>query len=989
MENFEADYDSREDLNLKQQLGKFFAHYFPEGPHIDDKDFHWITGLFRKILLQSMTDIDLLRDFYEIITNHEHYVVRNCAWDVLSRNLKNLPKDSIRNLFRLWLNYPVQEFAPILQDLKHYLKNSQEDQVLLNTAQVYLGEGIQQLSDLQLSQVEEFIRDKPLLYLPIQRKIDEFRAKDFSRNFKSNVNLLGDLEETDSGILIPLGEILLNQSKFFIKNKNLFWKKLLNSSLMTFINDFPQLLDHTNWNPINFEEGEIFHYFKELFQGKSWDYHSDILLEAIICAVPENWENYAFSIQANASLHQFSKQTDFIDLTSDKLEIDQFTDEKLLKSKIEIRFKGQFLYIITFTEWNVGEPVFDTQNGEYILGPIHIDLNFLVAFIKPIILLNGQETNALRKHFSLNNSNLSKSSLFQRMQLTNHKYYCAIEKLLNFQQSKFFELEYVKELPELPKEYEEINEKEDDSESKQEIGKQEKILVNFGIDFGNFKTTLAAIDVDKGIILPGHALMQKRSIQDVDVTDRGIILSSTLFIHPQKGILFGKTSSQEKNESFTFFGMKQNIRKGLHEHIYFEGIQFTDLVAAKSFFKFVKDKIIDFSHISIQTLCYSFPIDAPEEYKLWLKETLSEIFDIKANHLFSIDEATAACFGLVSLKKEILETGKKYLVVDMGGGTTDCTVLQFSSVESKDVQIFARHSEDFGGDNINKILLKLLCSDSGCISFSELSDREKLKTWYDLGQIKAEVNSNPRVTKSYRIRDMEFKIKLHDYCRDKILNIFKLRVQKTIAETLEEAKLHGLTNLDRVILTGGGMQLEFIRNQVLEVINESFPCECKYAHDPFTVVIGNLQISLGYSIHASLIEDIGILNFHQIDGKIPFDILLKKDLQYPSPYFQYKIRPFNEKMANSCNFLALDFRIIKKEEIPEDPNFIPELLESGKAGSDFIFTLESLNPNTIMIPNTCDRFWLEIDSKRRLHLFYYQKQKKHNYMEKLFVGYVR
>ena len=112
------------------------------------------------------------------------------------------------------------------------------------------------------------------------------------------------------------------------------------------------------------------------------------------------------------------------------------------------------------------------------------------------------------------------------------------------------------------------------------------------------------------------------------------------------------------------------------------------LEITKDFFNFIC-KAIDWVKYNLIEIGFAYPVDSSPEYREWLKEILTETFRIEELKINFLDEATANCLGLVYLKNFEINLDKYYLIIDIGGGTTDCAILQFRTLDGKNVDIFS------------------------------------------------------------------------------------------------------------------------------------------------------------------------------------------------------------------------------------------------------------------------------------------------------------
>lgn len=212
--------------------------------------------------------------------------------------------------------------------------------------------------------------------------------------------------------------------------------------------------------------------------------------------------------------------------------------------------------------------------------------------------------------------------------------------------------------------------------------------------------------------------------------------------------------------------------------------------------------------------------------------------------LRTVNEPTAVSLAY-GLGKELLET---VVVVDMGGGTIDISVLELGD---RIFEVKATGGNNhLGGDDLDKKLMEHVLwtvkSDSGLDLSKDKMSHQKLKNEVERVKISLSESETTRVHLPFISADesgpKHVDLEISRATFEKLIYQELKEVNRLIRQTLSEASLSP-KEIDHVLLVGGSTQVPAVRKQVEAALNRSLdrlvePLEC---------------VSQGAAIQASLL----------------------------------------------------------------------------------------------------------------------------------------
>mmetsp|Transcript_15057 Transcript_15057/g.26770 ORF Transcript_15057/g.26770 Transcript_15057/m.26770 type:complete len:450 (-) Transcript_15057:110-1459(-) len=174
-----------------------------------------------------------------------------------------------------------------------------------------------------------------------------------------------------------------------------------------------------------------------------------------------------------------------------------------------------------------------------------------------------------------------------------------------------------------------------------------------------------------------------------------------------------------------------------------------------------------------------------------------ELAGLKVLRILSEPMAAAMSYGL------FVAGSKVVLVVDMGGGTLDVSLLRISNGKFEAIAI--RGDNHLGGDDVDQLLMTYVCEKSG-VSLIDLNPTDKLKLRSDCEQAKCNLSNNDH---AWITNDIET-------TRDKFEELtapLAVRLSKVLVDIMEDAEQAKVT-VDEVVLVGLSTQMPWVRRIV-------------------------------------------------------------------------------------------------------------------------------------------------------------------------------
>jgi molecular chaperone DnaK (HSP70) len=427
-----------------------------------------------------------------------------------------------------------------------------------------------------------------------------------------------------------------------------------------------------------------------------------------------------------------------------------------------------------------------------------------------------------------------------------------------------------------------------------------------GIDFGESSTVISFAYINNGKLIVDCIPIIQKDEHGFESTSR--IVPSVLALINDR-LLIGKHAAELKpflrRDKNCWYGFKENLVE-INSLNYPNSELFQDedfqlsngKDALKIYFGYLKGKIEDFlmSENLSTDLAYSVSIPAgfSNDEKLVLKQCLiSGGFQVEDSPL--IDEPNAALLNyLFEDNIQINQTiqTQRIVIIDFGAGTVDISILEINkSFEGINSKLLAVKRNGFiGGNLLDKMILERIVSKYSILLDEEMNSAligscEKLKIRI-CGNIQVDKTVNYRLppnaishnnvviqidgqlllngSNNIQLSFFEFNLLVEDYWKV---------ILKTVNSAITDSG-HGINQIGKVILTGGGGRNPYIKNKVATYFGESE-----------IVIPDNIQehVSRGTALHSFIFNSYGKNIITPISGQPIFlDGVNKKILLFKS-----------------------------------------------------------------------------------------------------------
>lgn len=294
----------------------------------------------------------------------------------------------------------------------------------------------------------------------------------------------------------------------------------------------------------------------------------------------------------------------------------------------------------------------------------------------------------------------------------------------------------------------------------------------------------------------------------------------------------------------------------------------------------------------IESLILTVPVDSFETYRNWLGQ-LCQSLDI--NQVRILDEPTAAALGYGLTEQSTI------LVVDLGGGTLDMSLVDLGAVQgqnqpplgfllkfgqrqlaknsaqkTKTARVLAKAGQNLGGSDIDSWLADYFTERQG-LTVSPLTLRlvERLKIQLSSQNQATEVYFNDETLDSYELelsRD-----RFEQILRD---NGFFERLDETLSQTLQQAQRQGYTpdDIEAVVLVGGTSRIPAVRTW----LESHFKPEKIAADKPFEAVAhGALQLQTNIEVKDFLYHSYGVRYWNRRNQCHDWHAIVSRGQPYP------------------------------------------------------------------------------------------------------------
>ena len=218
-----------------------------------------------------------------------------------------------------------------------------------------------------------------------------------------------------------------------------------------------------------------------------------------------------------------------------------------------------------------------------------------------------------------------------------------------------------------------------------------------------------------------------------------------------------------------------------------------------------------------------------------MTRTAGELAGLKVSRIINEPTASALAYGVG--EKDI---GECCMVLDLGGGTFDVTILDYYR---NIIEVYAVAGDNsLGGEDFTTVLIDLFLKENG-LALTDLDLGTFAEIYKNAEQCKCGFTAAGKLRICARVngRDYESWIDPKQY-EAACLNLLE-RLRHPIERSLKDARIT-LNDLDRIILVGGGTRLSLVRDYIRKMTG----IYSEYSIDPET------SVALGAAIAAAMKE---------------------------------------------------------------------------------------------------------------------------------------
>jgi len=439
----------------------------------------------------------------------------------------------------------------------------------------------------------------------------------------------------------------------------------------------------------------------------------------------------------------------------------------------------------------------------------------------------------------------------------------------------------------------------------------------------------------------------------------GVIPTAVWFEGGENIARIGESALKKKNFSNSEIYFHSNFKRLIGNP--FESPQkkiLSPIETGEKFFKILWENLP--KELEIHRLVLTAPIDTYKGYRKWL---INLCKGLPISEIALVDEPTAAGIGIN------VPLGSKIMIIDIGGSTTDMSIIktqggegksapiaellkfkgkdvsQFSKQKIRCAEILSKSGSKFGGKDIDQWIVNYFLPTNQ--DERNLSEAEKLKFKFSSPGVKSE--------RKYLIslfteenEEKEYFMSKEIFERLLIDNNLLSHLNSLLKDLLNQArgKFCSPDDLYSVILVGGGTQIPLLKEWLS---NEISGIQIKSPPPIESIAVGALAMTPGVKIKDILNKGISIRLFNKREQKHFWHPIFCKGQTWPTE------KPFELILQASKNGQNV-FEIIIGETITKQnfdiifENGLPKLTDYQK--DENIFKWEK-TPLKIILSNSC------------------------------------
>nr|WP_010133691.1 molecular chaperone HscC [Microbulbifer agarilyticus] len=267
---------------------------------------------------------------------------------------------------------------------------------------------------------------------------------------------------------------------------------------------------------------------------------------------------------------------------------------------------------------------------------------------------------------------------------------------------------------------------------------------------------------------------------------------------------------------------------------------FTAVELSSLVIKSLKEDAEAFLNSTIDEAVISVPAYFNDNQRYATKKA-GELAGLRVGRLINEPTAAAMAYGLHEKKEGI------FVIVDLGGGTLDVTVLEFFEGV---MQVHASAGDNYlGGEDFVEAMVDAALKAHG-LKRADMTPEETHQLSMKMETAKRRI-SGPEQLVSYTVAGTSYSSKIDTEWFNRTATPLLIRIQKPVESAVRDAGL-SLTEIDEVVLVGGATRLSVVRSAVGRIFKKLPACTI----DPDFAIVKGGAVQAGLVQKSAALDDL-------------------------------------------------------------------------------------------------------------------------------------
>ncbi len=423
------------------------------------------------------------------------------------------------------------------------------------------------------------------------------------------------------------------------------------------------------------------------------------------------------------------------------------------------------------------------------------------------------------------------------------------------------------------------------------------MLQHLAIDLGNTNTLIATRDQEGTETLLHLPRISQLDTQLSKTPERPFTFVPSEVFHSDDGPEVGarawaKLAEDERPDAYRRYG--RNFKRQLldsfvqarHDEDGHRSLLETSTDFVRVLCQDLKQELeIEFGSSRVPSLILTAPVQAPSEYRAWLREVFTD--NLQPETIRLIDESTAAAlfYGEQAF-------GSRVLIVDIGGSTTDITLADIGFAgdgSPEQAQLITKTGRFVGGSTIDDLVAEKAFALQGLNPPATFNRKTYLRAIRAGEKVKKKLSFRPRALEPYE--DLQAGLTINMVFRDSDLaamvagSAIATSLQELVQETAAEIQRRGiaLNSISGAILVGGCTICPPIR----AVLNDAFSAldlelsDSPTEEDRFAAVVFGALRSVDAPVSNDYLLHDYAIRLRARNGNFVYQTLFRQGTVYP------------------------------------------------------------------------------------------------------------